>query len=211
MLDRAGITGDDGASHNGMWDLAIMRVVPGLRLAAPRDGQQLVNAIEKSVCIADGPSVIRFPKGTVSSDVPAIRSADFGDVLVDCDAPDVTFVSIGGLVHEVLEAASQLTAQGLRVRVIDPVWALPITDMLVQEIRNSPIVVTVEDGVIDGGIGEAIGAKLHQCESTASVVNLGVPKAFLPHAKRAKLLKDLNLDARGIAAAAQERVRSIVH
>ena len=210
VLDRAGITGDDGASHNGMWDLSIMRVVPGLQLAAPRDGLQLRYALQRAVTITDGPSVVRFPKGNLPDPVTAIRTESYGDVLFETENPEITIVSIGGLVAEVMSAAQMLSSQGLRVRVIDPVWALPVAPELISELANASIVVTVEDGLVDGGIGEAIGAALHNGESTASVLCLGVPKKFLPHAKRVKLIHQLGLDGSGIALSVSDRVRAIV-
>ena len=128
VLDRSGITGPDGASHHGMWDMTISGVVPGLHLAAPRDGQQVVRALHAAVDIADAPSVVRFPKGTVGDPITAVRTVGTVDVLAEPDADDVDvlLVGVGSMAATTLTAAEKLEAEGVRVRVVDPVWVLPV-------------------------------------------------------------------------------------
>ena len=155
VLDRSGITGPDGASHHGMWDMTISGVVPGLHLAAPRDGQQVARAVRAAVDIADAPSVVRFPKGSVADPVVAVRTSGTVDVLAEPDGDDVDLllVGIGSMAVTALAAADKLTAEGVRVRVVDPVWALPVSDDLVALAGSAGRVAVVEDNVVVGGIG----------------------------------------------------------
>lgn len=210
VLDRAGVTGDDGASHNGMWDLALLRVVPGLELAAPRDELQLTAALDRAVNIGDRPTVIRFPKGALPATIPALRQIAAGDLLVDVENPAVTIIAIGSMCHPALQVAEQLNSQRIPTRVIDPVWSLPVSDALLQEIANDHLVVTLEDGLRAGGIGEGITAGLRHIESRAQVLNLGVPKKFLNHATRASVMKQIGLDAPGIISSIKHRLQQIV-
>ncbi|MEY4311854.1 MAG: hypothetical protein RLZZ571_624 [Actinomycetota bacterium] len=210
VLDRAGITGDDGPSHNGMWDMALLRVVPTLELAAPRDGEQLKLALAKSVDKSDHPTVVRFPKGTLTGEIKAENKLPYGDVLLDCQDPDVTIISIGALANQVLEAANTLRAEGYQVRVIDPVWALPVDLNLVKHIADSSLVITVEDGLVAGGIGDAIAASMRTSGVEIPVLNLGIPKEFLRQASRTTLLADFGLDAASITNAVRTRLQAVV-
>lgn len=211
VLDRAGVTGDDGASHNGMWDMSLLRVVPGLELAAPRDEVQLVAALDRAVDITDRPTVVRFPKGALPKTLPAVRTIPAGDVLVDHEHPEVTIVAIGSMCHTALDVAAELETTGIKTRVIDPVWALPVSDSLLHEVANDHLVVTLEDGLRAGGIGEGITAGLRHIDSRAQVLNLGVPKKFLDHATRASVMKQIGLDAHGIVASINQRLQQIVN
>ena len=210
VLDRAGITGDDGPSHNGMWDMALLRVVPTLELAAPRDGEQLKLALAKSVDKSDHPTVVRFPKGTLTGEIKAENSLPYGDVLLDCQDPDVSIISIGALANQVLEAANTLRAEGYQVRVIDPVWSLPVNTDLVKHIADSSLVITVEDGLVAGGIGDAIAASMRSEGIEIPVLNLGIPKEFLRQANRATLLADFGLDGLSITNAVRTRLQAVV-
>jgi 1-deoxy-D-xylulose-5-phosphate synthase len=208
VLDRAGITGDDGASHNGMWDMSLLRVVPGLKLFAPRDGKRLEMALRDCVNNADGPTAIRFPKGAVGADIDAVDVQSFGERLYGQANAEVTIVSIGALANSAIAAASALAESGILVQVIDPIVALPITAALIDQISGSHLVVTLEDGLVDGGVGEAICSKLSAIGSSANSLSLGIPKQFLTHKTRANWLAELGLDPRGIAAAITARLRS---
>lgn len=208
VLDRSGITGDDGASHNGMWDMSLLRVVPSLELAAPRDEERLRDALDRAITISDRPTVVRFPKGALPAPLPTVRSIDAGDVIHDVENPDVIIVAIGSMAGPALEAAVALNAEGISTSVIDPVWALPVNDRLLDFLSDTPLVVTVEDGLRAGGIGEGITAGLKYISSRAEVINLGVPKKFLPHASRVNLMHQLGLDAQGITATVLNRVRA---
>ena len=209
-LDRSGITGDDGASHNGMWDMALLRVVPGLDLYAPRDGARLVTALRTSVDKSDHPTVIRFSKGAIPADIPAQQSLGFADVLIQASNPDVTIVSIGGMATQALEAAKTLQDHGFAVEVIDPVQVLPVASGLVDYLANRELVVTIEDGLVDGGIGEAIGSALRAAKANTRVTSLGIPKEFLDHASRKSILNKLQLDAQGIAETIEQGLKTTV-
>lgn len=209
-LDRSGVTGDDGASHNGMWDMALLRVVPNLDLFAPRDGQQLKSALRSSVAKSDHPTVIRFSKGAVPADIPAETELGFADVLLASPRPDVSIVAIGVMATPALEAAKSLQDQGFSVEIIDPVQVLPISPDLINYLSNREFVVTIEDGLIDGGIGEAIGSALRSVNARTRVMSLGVPKKFLDHATRKSILNMLRLDAQGIAATIVEGLKTVV-
>lgn len=210
VLDRAGITGDDGPSHNGMWDLALLRIVPNLELAAPRDGAQLKAALNKAVEKSDHPTVVRFPKGALVEDIPAQKSLSYGDVLIENDDPDVTIISVGALANQVLKAAQVLQAEGYQVRVIDPVWSLPINPDLIAHVQDSSLLITVEDGLVSGGIGEAIATALHRENVEIPVLNLGIPKQFLNQANRGVLLGQFGLDSESIANSVRKKLQATV-
>lgn len=210
VLDRAGVTGDDGPSHNGMWDMALLRVVPNLELAAPRDGEQLKLALNRAMDKSDHPTVVRFPKGVLGKEVTAVRQLPFGDLLLDAQDPDVTIVSIGALAGAALEAAQILTSQGYLVSVIDPVWAYPVNPQLVTHLATSSLVITVEDGLVSGGVGDAIAAQMRNQGLDNPVLNLGIPKEFLRQANRGVLLAEFGLDAQGIAKTVRARLQATV-
>ncbi len=209
-LDRSGVTGDDGASHNGMWDMALLRVVPGLDLFAPRDGARLVSALRNCVDKSDHPTVIRFSKGAIPTDIPAVQSLGFADVLIASSNPDVTIVSVGGMATQVLEAAKTLQDKGFAVEVIDPIQVLPVAAGLVSYLAEREFVVTIEDGLVDGGIGEAIGSALRATKAATRVTSLGIPKKFLDHASRKSILNKLHLDAQGIAETIEQGLKTTV-
>ena len=209
-LDRSGVTGDDGASHNGMWDMALLRVVPGLDLFAPRDGARLVSALRNCVGKSDHPTVIRFSKGAIPDDIPAVLSLGFADVLMESPNPDVTIVSVGGMATQALEAARTLQDNGFSVEVIDPIQVLPVAPGLIGYLAEREFVVTIEDGLVDGGIGEAIGSGLRVAKAITRVTSLGIPKKFLDHATRKSILNKLHLDAQGIAETIEQGLKTTV-
>ena len=209
-LDRSGVTGDDGASHNGMWDMALLRVVPGLDLFAPRDGARLVAALRNCVDKSDHPTVIRFSKGAIPTDIPAVQSLGFADVLIASASPDVTIVSVGGMATQALEAAKTLQDKGFAVEVIDPIQVLPVAPGLIGYLADREFVVTIEDGLVDGGIGEAIGSALRSVKAATRVTSLGIPKKFLDHASRKSILNKLHLDAQGIAETIEQGLKTTV-
>ena len=163
VLDRAGLTGDDGASHNGMWDMAMLGIVPGLRLAAPRDEPTLRAALRAAVDVDDAPTVVRYPKGALGDPIPALEDLDGVDLLArhdgPADAPSVLVVGVGSMVGTALGVAEILAAHGLRVDVVDPRWVLPVPESLIKLVGEHQHVVTIEDGVVDGGIGALIGQR----------------------------------------------------
>lgn len=202
ILDRSGITGPDGASHHGMWDLAICGVVPGLRLAAPRDGQHVSSAVRDAVQVGDAPTVVRFPKGTVGAPIEAVRVAGGVDVIVEPDdaAVDVLLVGIGSMVATAVVVAGKLAAEGLRVRVVDPVWALPVPGELAALAEAADRVVVIEDGVVAGGVGSQVAYAVSAAGCTTPVECLGVPREFLDHGTRAQVLHAAGLTAEAITA-----------
>jgi len=201
VLDRAGITGDDGPSHHGMWDLALLGVVPGMKVAAPRDAERLASLLAECVAVDDGPTALRFPKAAAGPSIPAVGRLGEADVLVaDVDA-EVLLVAVGPLATAAVDAASILSAAGVRATVVDPRWVLPVDPALVALAAAFPLVVTVEDGVRDGGVGDAIARCLRDAGHDGRVVTLGLDKAFVPHGRRDDILAAAGLDATGIAAA----------
>ncbi len=208
VLDRAGITGPDGASHHGMWDMTISGVVPGLHLAAPRDGQQVARAVRAAVDVADAPSVVRFPKGAVADPIVAVRTVGTLDVLAEPDdgEVDLLLVGIGSMVATALTAAEKLTAEGVRVRVVDPVWALPVSDDLVTLAGAARRVAVVEDNVVVGGIGSQVELALRDARLATPLDQLGIPKEFLQHALRGQLLDRIGLTPDAVASRLRARL-----
>ncbi|MCA0329609.1 MAG: 1-deoxy-D-xylulose-5-phosphate synthase [Actinobacteria bacterium] len=206
VLDRAGITGDDGASHNGMWDMTIVGVVPGARLAAPRDAATLREELREAVDVADAPTVVRFPKGGVADDVPALERIDGVDVLRRDGSADVLLVSIGAFAGLALEVADRLAAQGIGVTVVDPRWVLPVPDAVVDLARAHRLVVSVEDNSRAGGVGTAIAAALRDADVDVAFRDFGVEKRFLDHGTRAAVLAELGLTAQDVSRAVVETV-----
>ncbi|NKY51616.1 1-deoxy-D-xylulose-5-phosphate synthase [Nocardia vermiculata] len=206
VLDRAGITGDDGASHNGMWDLSILGIVPGIRVAAPRDAVTLREELAEALAVADGPTALRFAKGAVVEEVAASERFDGVDVLRMPEGSsgqavrgDVLLVAVGALASAVVEAADLLTAQGVSVTVVDPRWVLPVSDTLVKMAENYRMVVTVEDGGLHGGIGCTVSARLRESGLDVPTREIGVPQQFLEHSSRAQVHQELGLTPEQIA------------
>ena len=202
VLDRAGITGPDGPSHHGMWDLALLQVVPGIRIAAPRDAVTLREEFREAVAVDDAPTVLRWSKGQVGPDIPALRRMSDGvDVLRDAPdgSPDVLFVAVGSMVPVALEAAALLEAQGIGVTVVDPRWVVPIPVSLVELSRTHRLVITIEDGVRVGGVGTRLRQDLRAAGVDTGVNELGLPDAFIEHASRSQILADVGLTAQAIA------------
>jgi 1-deoxy-D-xylulose-5-phosphate synthase len=199
VLDRAGLTGPDGPSHYGIWDMAVLGVVPGLRMAAPRDGATLREELREAVAVADGPTVLRFPTGEVPDDLPALRRVGVVDVLTESSRRDVLLVAVGAFGHLALEVAQRVGEQGYGVTVVDPRWVRPVPDELVELARGHRLVVTVEDGVRNGGIGDALAKALREADVSVPLRDLGVAADWHPHGSRADLLADLGLTAQDVA------------
>ncbi|MRK02005.1 1-deoxy-D-xylulose-5-phosphate synthase [Aeromicrobium sp. S22] len=199
VLDRAGVTGDDGASHNGMWDMSLLQIVPGLRLAAPRDGSQLRELLREAVDVDDAPTVIRFAKGAVCDDLPAIERIGTFDVLSRDDARDVLIVAVGAFGHLAAEAADLVRAAGYGVTVVDPRWSKPFDPALVQMAGDHDLVVTVEDNGRHGGVGSAYTQAVRDAGIETPIRVHGIEQEFLDHAKRDVILGRLGLTARSVA------------
>ncbi|CAJ1505787.1 1-deoxy-D-xylulose-5-phosphate synthase [[Mycobacterium] burgundiense] len=202
VLDRAGVTGPDGASHNGVWDLSILGVVPGMRVAAPRDASTLREALGEALAVKDGPTALRFPKGDVGEDIPAIRRVDGVDVLAepaDGLTADVLMVAVGSMAGLALGAAQRLRTQGIGVTVIDPRWVLPVPELIGRLALEHQLVVTLEDNGVAGGIGSAVSAALRHNEIDVPCRDVGVPQEFLAHASRGEILDEIGLTDQHVA------------
>lgn len=199
VLDRAGVTGDDGASHNGMWDLALLQIVPGIEVFAPRDAKALQDALAYSISVSDHPTVIRFPKGAVPTEIPALKSIGQADIVFDTEADRVAIVSVGAMTSSAIAAAELLETQGIRAQVIDLVKVSSFDHTLIDHLASFDMVVSVEDGIVDGGVGQLLAHKLFAQNNAIKFEALGVVKEFLRHASRKTLLSEMGLDAVGIS------------
>ena len=199
VLDRAGVTGDDGPSHNGMWDLALTGIVPTLHVAAPRDGQRIKETLREALDINNAPSLIRFPKGVVNPDIPAFERRDGIDVLYRGESADVLLVSIGAFAAIAVEAAAQTYREGVGVTVIDPRWVKPLPKSLITMAQRYKNVVVLEDGIKHGGIASTISEMFRDAQLNVPVHSIGLPLEFLEHAKRAEILEDLGITVQNIA------------
>ncbi|MDR1294560.1 MAG: 1-deoxy-D-xylulose-5-phosphate synthase [Bifidobacteriaceae bacterium] len=202
VLDRAGLTGDDGPSHNGQWDLAMLRMVPGMRVAAPRDAPTLRAELAEALADDDGPTAVRYPKGDVPDDIVAIDRMGGLDILARTEggAARVLVVSVGACAPTALNAARTLAHTGIGATVVDPRWVLPVHGDVVRLAAGHDAVVTIEDGLVSGGVGEAVAAALQANRVTMPVLTFGIPSAFLAQARRDDLLAEAGVDAAGIAA-----------
>lgn len=212
VLDRAGVTGPDGASHNGVWDLATLQIVPGIRVAAPRDELSLREILAEAMQINDGPTVIRYPKGSIGGELPAIRrTADGVDILRehsgDGSQRDVLFAAVGPMSRVALDASAILAEQGITATVIDPRWVVPIAPSLIEIARDHRLLISIEDGIRVGGVGTRIRQALRDAGVDTAVSELGMPDEFPEHATRTQLLHDAGLTAEQIAAAVVEQVQ----
>ena len=199
VLDRAGITGDDGPSHHGIWDMALTGIVPTLHLAAPRDSARLKEVLREAVAINDAPTVIRFPKGAVPADIPAFERRDGIDVLYRGESADVLLISVGAMATMAVEAASQAYREGVGVTVIDPRWVKPLPKSLIAMADRYKSVVVVEDGIAHGGIASALSEMFRSAGLDTPIHSIGVPLTFIEHSKRSEILSDLGITSQNIA------------
>ncbi|MFI9158558.1 1-deoxy-D-xylulose-5-phosphate synthase [Kitasatospora aureofaciens] len=212
VLDRAGVTGTDGASHNGMWDMSILQVIPSLRLAAPRDADQVRAQLREAVQVLDAPTVVRYSKGTVGPAVPAVGRVGGMDVLRAAEEPsgahraDVLIVSVGAMAPTSLEVADLLAAQGITATVVDPRWVKPVDPALPGLAAEHRVVVTIEDNGRVGGVGAAVAQALRDADVDLPVRDFGIPQEFLDHASRNEILAEIGLNAPDIA----QRVTALV-
>ena len=200
VLDRAGVTGPDGPSHHGMWDLAILQAVPGIRIAAPRDAERLREELAEAVAVDDAPTVLRFSKGTVGNEFEASRrTADGVDVLREAPHRDVLIVAVGPMAKLALQVAERLAAQGIGATVIDPRWVVPVSPSIIELAAQHRLVVTIEDGIRVGGIGTRIRQELRAAGVDTAVDELGLPDEFIPQASREEILEEVGLTDQQIA------------
>ena len=202
VLDRAGVTGNDGASHNGVWDMSMLGIVPGMRVAAPRDAARLREEFGEALAVSDGPTAVRFPKGAVGEDIPAVKRVGGVDVLAVPTgglSDDVLLVAVGSFAAMGLAAAERLRKQGIGVTVVDPRWVLPVPAVLGDLARAHKLVVTLEDNGVAGGIGSAVSASLRRAEIDVPCRDVGVPQEFQEHATRSEVLAPIGLTDQGVA------------
>ena len=204
VLDRAGITGDDGPSHHGIWDLALTGIVPTMHVGAPRDGARLRELLREAVDIGDAPSMVRFPKGAVQVDIPAFERRDGIDVLYRGESADVLMVSVGAMASLAVEAASSAYREGVGVTVIDPRWVKPLPHSLISMAQRYKSVVVLEDGIRHGGIASSISELFRDAGVNVPLHSIGVPLDFLEHSKRSEILNDIGVTAQNIARSVVE-------
>ncbi len=209
VLDRAGVTGDDGPSHNGMWDMSILQVVPGLRLAAPRDGARVGELLREAVAVDDAPTVLRIPKGPPPADIERVDRAGSMDVLVRDGARDVLIVAVGAMAAVGVEVAARLADQGIGVTVVDPRWVKPWDVSIVDLARDHRLVVCVEDNGRTGGCGSTLLQLLNDQQVATPFRQHGIPQEFLDHAKRDAILERIGLTAQSLARGIVEDVTAL--
>jgi 1-deoxy-D-xylulose-5-phosphate synthase len=199
VLDRAGVTGEDGPSHHGMWDVSLLQIVPGLRLAIPRDETRLTELLREAVNVGDGPTALRFPKGAVTSDVPAVQRIGGVDLIRQDGPRDVLLVSVGAFAPMALDVADRLSAQGIGVTVVDPRWVKPLDDALIDLARQHRLVAVVEDTGRAGGVEAALSQLLRDNDVDVPMRGFGIPQRFLNHGKRSEVLAQIGLTPQEIA------------
>jgi 1-deoxy-D-xylulose-5-phosphate synthase len=207
VLDRSGVTGPDGASHNGMWDLSLTGIIPGVRVAAPRDATTLRQELREAVAFDDGPTVVRFPKGSVGDALPALATSEDGvDRVHGSGDAEVLIVAVGSMVALAIAAARALGTEGISVDVVDPRWVYPVPASIVDAARGRRLVVTVEDNGLHGGVGSAVSACLDNAAVRVDRVALGIPQEFLDHGSRGEILADAGLTPEGISDSIRTRL-----
>jgi 1-deoxy-D-xylulose-5-phosphate synthase len=208
VLDRAGVTGPDGASHHGMWDLSLLQLVPGMRVAVPRDGTRLTELLREALAVTGGPTALRFPRGSAPADLPAVGQLGSMDVLraPAGDARDVLLVGVGSMAGVCVQVADRLADQGIGVTVVDPRWVQPLDPALAAEAARWKLVVTVEDSGVRGGAGDAVARLLREHEVETPVRTFGIAQEFLEHGERPELLDKLGLTPQQLARVITETV-----
>ncbi|HXL93311.1 MAG TPA: 1-deoxy-D-xylulose-5-phosphate synthase [Streptosporangiaceae bacterium] len=209
VLDRAGVTGPDGASHHGMWDGSILQIMPGMRIAAPRDATRVAQLLNEAIEVSDGPTAVRFPKGKVGGEVEAIASLGSMDVLAEPGeglSADVLLLGAGPMALMGLDVAERLAGHGIGVTVVDPRWTKPIDPAVIAAARSYRLVVTVEDNGRVGGFGDAVSRLLRDNDVDVAVKSFGLPQEFLPHGTRDEILEVAGLTAQHVARAITEAV-----
>ncbi|MGH8876558.1 MAG: 1-deoxy-D-xylulose-5-phosphate synthase [Stackebrandtia sp.] len=209
VLDRSGITGPDGPSHYGIWDMSVFRVVPGMRIAAPRDAETLREEFREAVAVDDGPTIVRIPSGAIAGELPALERVEGVDVLARGETADVLLVACGSMVPVAMEAAARVTEHGFGVTIVDPRWVAPVPEVLSTMAAGHRLVATVEDGVRTGGFGDALAKSLRDDRVATPLIDFGVAPGWHPHGSRGELLSDLGLTGQDISREITETVLRI--
>ncbi|MFZ0166964.1 MAG: 1-deoxy-D-xylulose-5-phosphate synthase [Trebonia sp.] len=208
-LDRAGVTGPDGASHNGMWDGSILQVVPGLKIAAPRDASRISELLNEAIRVADGPTLLRWPKGAVGVEAEAVGKLGAMDVLAvpaDGAAKDVLLLGAGPMAVTCVEVANRLQDHGIGVTVVDPRWVKPVDEAVIEAARAHRLVAVVEDNGRAGGFGDAVARLLRDHDVDVPVKTFGLPQEFLTHGVREQILEAAGLSPQHLARQLTEAV-----
>jgi len=201
VLDRSGVTGDDGPSHNGLWDLAMLQAVPGLRIAAPRDAPTLREELSEAILTTDAPTVVRYPKGEVGPAIPAVRRLGEVDVLREAHGAGVLLIAVGTMARVALDAAQLCAEQGVETTVVDPLWVKLLPCEVLQLAADHLLVATIEDGVRLGGVGAALAQAVNDAGIQVPVRTFGVTKGFPQQGTRAQILAEAGLTPEAIANA----------
>jgi len=208
-LDRSGVTGPDGASHNGMWDGSILQVVPGLKIAAPRDGSRIAELLNEAIDVSDGPTVLRWPKGNVGAEAEAVGKLGAMDILAQPAAgvaSDVLLIGAGPMSVTCVEVARRLEDHGIGVTVVDPRWVKPVDEAVIEAARRHRLVAVVEDNGRSGGFGDAVCRLLRDHDVDVPVKTFGLPQEFLDHGERPDILAALGLTPQHLARQITEAV-----
>jgi 1-deoxy-D-xylulose-5-phosphate synthase len=209
VLDRAGVTGPDGASHHGMWDGSIMQLIPGMKIAAPRDAKRVAELLNEAVDVSGGPTVVRFPKGNVGGEVEAVARLGGMDVLrepLPDLGTDVLLVGAGPMALTGLQIADRLAVHGIGVTVVDPRWTKPVDEALSGAARQHRLVAVIEDNGRVGGFGDAVSRFLRDHDIDVPVKAFGLPQDFLSHGTRGEVLEEAGLTAQQLALQITEAV-----
>jgi 1-deoxy-D-xylulose-5-phosphate synthase len=212
VLDRAGVTGPDGASHHGMWDGSLLQIVPGIKVAVPRDGTRLTELLREAVAVSDGPTALRFPRGSAPDDLPAIGKLGGMDLLAEPaegTGRDVLLVAVGPMAALAVDVAERLTGQGIGVTVVDPRWVKPVDEAVAQAAAQHRLVVTVEDNGTVGGFGDAVARTLRDAEVATPLRTFGLPQRFLAHGERGEVLALAGLTSQQLSRAVTEAVAKL--
>jgi len=212
VLDRAGITGPDGASHHGMWDGSLLQIVPGMRIAVPRDGTRLTELLREAIAVSDGPTALRFPRGSVADDIAAIGKLGGTDLLAapaEGTGQDVLLAAVGPMTALAVEVAQRLTGQGIGVTVVDPRWVKPLDEALADAAARHRLIVTIEDNGTVGGFGDAVARYLREKDIATPIRTFGLPQRFLAHGERGEVLAEAGLTSQRLARAVTEAVAGL--
>jgi 1-deoxy-D-xylulose-5-phosphate synthase len=193
VLDRAGITGDDGPSHHGIWDLALTGIVPKMHVGAPRDGARLKEILRGCLAVTNAPSMVRFPKGAIPEDISAIERVDGIDVLYRGASNQLLIISVGSMAGMAIEIAELASLKSLDITVVDPLWVKPISPALLALCSNFKTVLVMEDGIKHAGIASSISEALREQQIECTLHSIGIPLEFIEHSKRAEILEDLDI------------------
>ncbi len=212
VLDRAGVTGPDGASHHGMWDGSLLQIVPGIKVAVPRDGTRLTELLREALAISDGPTALRFPRGSAPPDLPAIGKLGGMDLLAapaEGTGQDVLLLGVGPMAAVAVDVAERLTGQGIGVTVVDPRWVKPLDEAIALAAGQHRLVVTVEDNGTTGGFGDAVARALRDAEVATPLRTFGLPQRFLEHGERGEVLALAGLTSQQLSRAITEAVAKL--